>query len=179
MILLAVFWPYPFAFALCLIGAFLSDIFDGVLARRLDVATPGLRRLDSIADSTFYLSALYAVWVLKPNVILENRVPLAVLLSLECARYAYDWRKFRREASYHTWSAKLWGIALFGGFVSILVFDNDGVFVTAAIVVGILADLEGLLISATLRSWRHDVPSIFHALKVRANEGATERAGPA
>ena len=45
-------------FGVCLILAFLSDVFDGILARRLNVATPGLRRLDSIADSTFYVAAL-------------------------------------------------------------------------------------------------------------------------
>jgi phosphatidylglycerophosphate synthase len=33
--------------------AFLSDIFDGILARRLGVATANLRRLDSAADSAY------------------------------------------------------------------------------------------------------------------------------
>jgi CDP-diacylglycerol--glycerol-3-phosphate 3-phosphatidyltransferase len=169
VILLAAFWPHPVAFAVCLAVAFLSDVFDGVLARRLGIATAGLRRLDSIADSIFYLSALSAVWALYPDVIARNRLPLSVLLLLECSRYAYDWWKFRREASYHTWSSKVWGLALFCGFASILVFGNDSAFVTAAVIVGIIADLEGLLISFALRSWRHDVPTIFHALKVRTD----------
>ncbi len=51
------FGGLPEAFAVCLIAAFLSDYFDGVIARRLGVATPGLRRLDSAADSVFYLAA--------------------------------------------------------------------------------------------------------------------------
>ena len=33
----------------------LSDIFDGVLARRFGIATPGLRRYDSITDVVYYL----------------------------------------------------------------------------------------------------------------------------
>ena len=45
--------PDPEWFALCLVIALLSDIFDGVIARKLDVATPALRRLDSIADSRY------------------------------------------------------------------------------------------------------------------------------
>jgi len=40
--------------------------------------------------------------------------------------------------------------------------------VTAAIVLGIVADLEGLAISCTLKAWKNDVPSIFHALRLRA-----------
>ena len=58
MLLLAWYYPRPMLFGVCLILAFLSDVFDGILARRLNVATPGLRRLDSIADSTFYVAAL-------------------------------------------------------------------------------------------------------------------------
>ena len=54
------------AFAACLAAAFVSDVFDGVIARRLHVATPGLRRLDSAADSVFYLAATAAAWHLHP-----------------------------------------------------------------------------------------------------------------
>ncbi len=66
------------------------------------------------------------------------------------------------------WSSKLWGLALFGGFVALLVFGDDGFFVAAAIWVGIVADVEGLGISWTLAEWRHDVPTIWHARKLRA-----------
>jgi phosphatidylglycerophosphate synthase len=167
VIALALRWPQPGAFAVCLIAAFLSDIFDGILARRLGVATAGLRRLDSMADTIFYVCALAVIWLLHPAAILKNTVLLSILLGLEIARYLLDLWKFKREASYHMWSSKFWGIALFAGFLSVLVFQNDGVLVTAAIVIGIVADLEGLLISMTLTSSHHDVPSIIHALKIR------------
>ncbi|MCV5084856.1 CDP-alcohol phosphatidyltransferase family protein, partial [Escherichia coli] len=54
--LLALRFPSGLAFALCLAGAFLSDVFDGILARRWGVATQTLRRLDSAADSLFYVA---------------------------------------------------------------------------------------------------------------------------
>lgn len=164
--LLAVLWPNPIAFAVCLAVAFISDIFDGIVARRLGVAIPALRRFDSIADSIFYMCALLAVWLLYRTVIMENLRLLIALLVIEGLRYAFDFWKFRREASYHMWSSKLWGIALFVGFFSALVFGNGGLPVIVAVVVGIIADLEGLLISFTLKSWRHDVPTIIHALKI-------------
>jgi phosphatidylglycerophosphate synthase len=172
LIALAYIWPNRAAFATCVVAAFVSDIFDGVMARKIGVATPGLRRLDSLADSIFYLCALWTVWLLHPTVISENLAMLAVLLVLECSRYAFDVWKFRREASYHMWSSKLWGIALFMAFYSVLVLDHGGVIVAAAIALGILADLEGLLISFALPSWHHDVPTIIHAMKIRAKEHA-------
>ena len=167
MVLLALMWPAPGAFAACLAAAFLSDVFDGIVARRLGVATPALRRLDSIADSIFYVGALFAAWHLHPSALRDHAAALVVLGVLEAARYAVDLRKFGKEASYHMWSSKLWGVALFAGFVALLAFREERWFVPAAIWIGIAADVEGLAISFTLAEWRNDVPTIFHARRLR------------
>jgi phosphatidylglycerophosphate synthase len=161
-------------FAVCLVAAFLSDIFDGVIARRLGIATPALRRLDSVADSLVYIAATFAVWRLHPQAILNREVLLGALVMLELARYIFDFAKFRREASYHMWSSKLWGVMLFAAFVSLLAFDADNVLVTAAIVLGILCDIEGLLISFVLRRWQSDVPTFMAALRLARQQASSE-----
>jgi phosphatidylglycerophosphate synthase len=171
VILLTLYAPRPEAFAICLVLAFLSDIFDGVLARRLGSATANLRRLDSAADTLFYAACVFAAWHLHPSAITERLVPLAVLATLEAMRYALDLLKFRREASYHMWSSKMWGIALFAGFFSLLVFGSSGAAVSFAVYVGIIADLEGLAISIVLPRWKPDVPSIVHAWRERRDAG--------
>jgi phosphatidylglycerophosphate synthase len=167
LILLALLYPAPSAFAVCLILAVGSDYFDGVLARRLGIVTTDLRRLDSIADSLFYLAALFAAWWLHPDIVARHFTPLMVLLALEALRYVVDFAKFGREASYHMWSAKLWGVILFAGFFGLLVFGADGFLVSLVIYWGILSDLEGLAISFALREWRTEVPTIVHALRLR------------
>jgi phosphatidylglycerophosphate synthase len=167
VVALAVWAPKPWAFGLCLSLAFLSDVFDGMLARRLGVATSGLRRLDSIADSLFYLGATFAAWMLAPTAITSRTWPLALLAFLELARYLFDFAKFGREASYHMWSSKAWGIALFAGFVSLLAFGTDNAAVDAAVWMGIFSDLEGLAISVALAQWRNDIPTLVHALRLR------------
>ena len=168
VVALAAWYPNHRLFGACLIAAFLSDIFDGIIARRLGIATANLRRLDSIADSAFYLCAALAVWMLYPGVIRQHRPGLLLLVLLEGVRYAVDFMKFGKEASYHMWSSKIWGIFLFLGFLSVLAFGQDGILVTCAIYVGVIADVEGLLISLTLREWRTDVPSVLVALRERA-----------
>ena len=55
--------------ALICITAFLTDLFDGILARRWGVATPQLRRLDVIADIVFYLAMIVAFYLRRPEVI--------------------------------------------------------------------------------------------------------------
>lgn len=174
MIAIAMTSQSPLGFALCLLTAFLSDIFDGKIARRLGVATPNLRRLDSVADSIFYVAATYCVWLLHRDVITGNAIALLTLLALELSRYIFDIWKFKKEASYHMWSSKLWGVFLFLGFFSILVFGTAGLFVYLAVYIGLLADVEGLAISIVLPMWKNDVPTIIHAIKIRRDAMAPD-----
>jgi CDP-diacylglycerol--glycerol-3-phosphate 3-phosphatidyltransferase len=168
IIVLAIYFPTRIGFGICLVLGFLSDILDGVIARRLGVVTQALRRFDSVADTVFYLAALFAAWYLYPEAIRQHVVALSVLAALEIARYAVDMVKFKREASYHMWSSKLWGVALFVGFFSLLVLGQTGLAVTLAIYIGIVADIEGLAISIALRESRVEVPSLIHALRIKA-----------
>jgi len=167
IVLLAVYHAPPAAFAACLLAAALSDYFDGALARRFKVVTTTLRRLDSIADTIFTLAALLAVWLLHPAIIHEHAYALSALFTLEALRYAYDFAKFGREASYHMWSSKLWGLTLVIAFFAVLVFGGGSTATGVAIAFGILADIEGLAISTLLPEWRNDVPTVVHALGVR------------
>jgi CDP-diacylglycerol--glycerol-3-phosphate 3-phosphatidyltransferase len=68
------------------------------------------------------------------------------------------------------WSSKLWGVALFVGFFALLALGIAGLPVSMAIYVGIVADLEGFAISIVLREWKTDIPTIFHALRLRSGE---------
>jgi CDP-diacylglycerol--glycerol-3-phosphate 3-phosphatidyltransferase len=167
LVLLALFYPSCVAFGICLVTALLSDYFDGVIARRLGVATANLRRMDSAADSLFYVAATFAVWQLHPDAILDRQGSLMLLAGLELSRYLLDYAKFGREASYHMWSSKLWGLFLFAGFFSLLALHEDTGFVTLMVYLGILADIEGIAISLTLRHWQADVPTIVHAVRLR------------
>jgi CDP-diacylglycerol--glycerol-3-phosphate 3-phosphatidyltransferase len=167
---LGLFDPIPSLIAGCLTGAILSDYFDGVIARRLGVATPTLRRLDSIVDTIFYGCALIAVARNDLATLERYRIPLLALIAIEVARYAYDFRKFGKEASYHMWSSKAWGLLLFLAMYSLLVVHSSGWIVPLAIYWGIAADLEGLAISMILPTWRPDVATWWHARLVARSE---------
>jgi CDP-diacylglycerol--glycerol-3-phosphate 3-phosphatidyltransferase len=40
-------------------------------------------------------------------------------------------------------------------------------FVLIAVILGLIAQIEGLLISVALPVWTHDVPTLIHALRIR------------
>lgn len=172
LVALALFHPSGAAFAACLVAALVSDYFDGVIARRLGIATAGLRRLDSAADTLFYVGAAFAAWHLQPAAIAARWAPILLLVALELFRYVLDLAKFRKEASYHMWSSKLWGLSLFAGFLSLLAFRSDNGSVDLMVWLGIAADIEGIAISLVLRRWQTDVPTLFHAIRLRGQEGS-------
>lgn len=156
----------PVWYMLILTLAISSDFFDGVIARRLGVSTDNLRSLDSWADTLFYLCVFIVAIGEYYNKIIEYWLPIAILIGLEVARHAFDRYKFGKSASYHMWSAKFWGLCLYLAFMQLLGFGETAYLFMLAIVVGILADIEGLLASVILSTWRADVPSVYHAYKI-------------
>lgn len=148
-------------------AASLSDVYDGILARRWGTATASLRLGDSVADTTFYLGVLVAI-ILRHWPVLQERLGLlTAVLALETLRMGFDWIKFRRFASYHSYVAKLWGISLAAASVALLCFNRGYWLLSLSLVLGILCDLEGLAISLMLHEWTHDVKSLRAALELR------------
>jgi CDP-diacylglycerol--glycerol-3-phosphate 3-phosphatidyltransferase len=150
-----------------LVAAFLSDIFDGVLARRLGVATAGLRLADSVVDIFFYFCVGVACLVAFPGVWREHHAGILLVAGLEAGRWGFDLAKYGKIAAYHMWSAKLWGILLFLGCGEVFLRGAPRALFTAMIAVGIYNEVEGLLASLLLPAWHHDVPSLWHAWVLR------------
>lgn len=153
--------------ALALVAGFLSDILDGVVARRAGAVTPLLRRLDSAVDTVFYLGVAYATWRRHPAELRALAVPILIVIGAEALNYAAAYARFRREASYHARSARLWGLLLFLALF-VLLATGRATLLPVALVVGMIAQAEALAITFVLPEWRHDVPSVWNARRIRA-----------
>jgi phosphatidylglycerophosphate synthase len=147
----------------------LSDIFDGVLARRWRVDTERLRRWDTRADIFFYLCILVAVLMLFPAAIYRRWLLLAAVLTAEVIQQVFAALKYGRQASYHSILAKIWGLLLAAAAISLLGFgmDKDNWLLDMSLAWGILANAQSLIMTLLLPGWHRDVPSIFHALRLR------------
>ncbi len=166
--------PQPWLGAMIAAG-FLSDVYDGILARRWGTETAALRVADSAADTVFYLGVLSAVIARHWPVLRDRLTLLIVLLALEAARYLFDWIKFRRIASYHSYASKAWGALMAAATIALLCFDRAFWMVTLALVAGILCDLEGLAMSALLPQWTYNVKTLRRALALRRRMQAEPR----
>lgn len=147
--------------------ALVDDIFDGVLARRWGCETPRLRVADSVADTVFYLGVAGALWVREGQVLRGNWHLLAVLGVLEVARYGFDFWKFGRAASYHSYLAKAWGLVMGAGVIAVLSFGGPRWMIWVSLMVGIAANCEGLAMSLMLPRWKNDVKTLWVAGALR------------
>ena len=75
--------------------------------------------------------------------------------------------RFRRLASYHMYSARLWGLLL---FVALFTLFAGGPWwpLAVALAAGTLSNVESFAATMVLPAWRHDVPTFRAALRLRA-----------
>lgn len=148
---------------------FLSDVFDGIIARRLRIVTERLRVADSRADGAFYVGIAIAIWRMNPEIVRAYRAPLLLVIVLQLSSYAIDLIKYRRIASFHSYVAKIWGITLLVAIVGMVGF-RQGACLWPAIVVGVIGNVEAMMMKMVLPRWECDVSSLRHALKLRREE---------
>ena len=153
--------------AALVVTALLSDIFDGVLARRWKCDTAGVRLFDSMADAVFYMCAGIALWIGQPQIWRDNAGLLAAVLGLEAVRYAVEFWKFGKPASYHSYLAKAWGLVLATGIVAAFALGRSNPVLVAGLALGIVSNLEGLAMSLVLPVWHKDLKTLKAALAVR------------
>jgi phosphatidylglycerophosphate synthase len=155
------------ALASLIVTALLSDIFDGILARRWHCDTPAVRLFDSMADTAFYLCTAIALCLRYPHLWMTHALLLAFLLILEAARFVYDFAKFGKPASYHSYLAKTWGLLLATAVVAEFATTHAAPLITAALILGILCNIQGFAISCLLPDWVNDVKTLAAALRLR------------
>jgi CDP-diacylglycerol--glycerol-3-phosphate 3-phosphatidyltransferase len=146
--------------------AMLSDLFDGVIARKLRLDTERIRQVDSRVDTVFYFAAGAALLYRFPNVWYQYRFWIVALAIVELGRMAFEWQKFGRAAAYHMWSAKAWGLAMLLGFGEVTLKGHAGVLFILALVLGFVTNIEGLAASILFRHWRYDVATFWHAVRI-------------
>ena len=149
--------------------AVISDIFDGIIARRLKVSTIKLRQADSWADISLYVCIAISTWLIYPQIIIDFQIPLLLAVIAQLTLFTISLIKFRKFPSFHTYTAKIWGITLLIATVALFGFGySDTIWL--AIILCLINSLEEIIMTLLLPQWQCDILSIFHAIDLRQNE---------
>lgn len=152
-----------------------SDLFDGVLARRFGTATAALRIADTVVDIAFYGFVLLAVVEVNWPAVRDRIWLFCIVIAMEAAQLFFGFVKFRRMTSYHSYATRLWGVMMMIAFGTALGSHRGAWLLTIALGWGVLCEAEGLVFSALLPEWVHDVKTLPRALAIR--RVIRERAG--
>jgi phosphatidylglycerophosphate synthase len=145
----------------------LSDIFDGIIARKMKIDTEKMRRLDSQTDLVFWLSIGFSCYLIYPKLITEHLFGVIAILIMEVVCNGVSLVKFGKEACTHAFVSKMWGLTLLATFTCLLGFGYGGWMMKICIILGLISQLDVILIMLFLPKWTHDVPSFYHALLIR------------
>lgn len=167
IVLLGFCFPNGVLLVSCIGLALLSDIFDGGLARRWHVDTETLRRWDTRADTFFYICVLLVAMLRYPAAFERRWILLASLAIAEAAQHIFAAIKYGRHASYHSVLSKIWGLMMATAMCALLGFGLDNWFLDLTLAWGVLCNLQGLAMSLMLPTWHKDVPTLFHAARIR------------
>ena len=147
------------AFAVLYLGAGLTDVLDGWLARHLHAESVLGARLDSAADFFFFIVLLLRLYpVIKPGADVLLWVAGIALLRLAAAAAAKY--RFGNFGFLHTYANKLTGLLLFCYPLSLFLTRSQAV-ICGLCAAATLSAAEELLIELTSKKWNPDRPSIF------------------
>ena len=144
-----------------------TDIFDGIIARKVGVSSEKLRRLDSQTDLIFWLTIGFSTYWLNPEIIKEHWKSITLIFGMEAMCYILSIWKFGKETCTHAWLSKFWGLSLLLAFTFLIGFSTANWAFYLCLVLGLISHIDVILIILILPKWQFDVPSSFHAWKIR------------
>lgn len=153
--------------AAIVVTALLSDIFDGVLARRWKCDTAAVRLFDSMSDIVFYAGCAMALWLRFPATLRNFAFPISAVGSLEALCLGLSLIRFGKLPSYHSYLAKTWGLVLASALVASFLTRPTAAWLVPALGLGALSSLEGIAMSLIMPMWKQDVKTLAVAWRLR------------
>ncbi len=169
-LLLLAWLDRPFAFLGWYVFLAITDWIDGKLAILLNERSVYGARLDSWADATMYGSLLAGGLWLRWDLLYGEIAWIVPPVACYAASTAVGFWKFGRWPSYHTRAAKTSWLLVLVGAASLIGGWSLWPLRLASVAVT-LTNVEAILISCLLRSWHADIPSLYHAWRLREGGG--------
>ncbi|MCW3093308.1 MAG: CDP-alcohol phosphatidyltransferase [Ferruginibacter sp.] len=155
-------------FAIILISVgLLTDIFDSIIARRLNISTESLRRLDSTVDQAFWILIGISTYIECPGFFHAHYTQLIILFTTEALTYIISYIKYKREVATHAIASKVWTLIMFATLIQIISTCNSGTLFQLFFYTGMITRIEIITIIFLLKKWTNDVPSVYHAVLLR------------
>ncbi|WP_459212157.1 CDP-alcohol phosphatidyltransferase family protein [Aquimarina rhabdastrellae] len=157
---------YPIWIVILMSLGLITDIFDGIIARRMNISTEKLRVWDSNVDQFFWIVIIVSVFYLRIDFVLAHMLWIGSVIGLELMSYVISYIKFKKTIATHSILAKFWTISLLWFLIDLTLNATSQIPFFVCIILGIILRIEINLIIIKLKKWTTDVPSIFAVSKI-------------
>ena len=123
----------------------LTDVADGYIARKYNMATALGARIDSIADIFFHIVLLFVIFLKYRWVFTENVALFFAVLAIKLLSMIVSKMKFGKIVFLHTIANKVTGFLVFVAVPTVMLTEKSS-FLPALLCIALLAALEELLI---------------------------------
>ncbi len=149
-------------FTIIFIIAGLTDIFDGFAARKLKAKSKFGAKFDTVSDDLMTVSAVFWIYVLMPEIITENIIPLLILLAFFIIDYITRIIKHKTiELPFHTILDKIGALTSFLFVAHALIFGYSQIFLYLLVIIGSLMAIEETILCLTRKKINENTKSIF------------------
>ena len=152
-----------------LTASLFTDALDGFLARRLNAYSDFGRKLDSAADYLTMIVGLSGIAILWPEIVHREARWIAMGLGAFFAVVIYGFLRLGRAPCYHTWGAKIGAVACALSLIPLLAGWTATPF-HVVILLQVLVGIEELSIAMLVPSYVGEVPTVWHAWRMRQQE---------
>ena len=152
-------------FTWLLLISYSTDAIDGILARKLKIASPLGAQLDSLGDQATFVIGILGLLVFEFNFMKENYSLILLAFIPYIIQMLIALRKYGKTTAFHTYLAKLSALVQ-GVFILWLLFFGPVYWLFyVMIVLGVLETIEEITLVFMYDKWIADVKGIYWALK--------------
>ena len=157
-------------FAIFLIINLLTDLIDGVIARRFHMETELGAKLDSFADNFTYLLAFAGLFVFKMDDLRPHLVSFILFIGMLVLTVIVSLIKFRKFPSFHLYMTKISGYIQGAFFISIFSLGFFAPLYYLMITWAIIGALEHIAIQMVIPEMRSNVKGLYWVLKEKREQ---------
>lgn len=146
-VLLIPFMSGRIGFVFIYIAIGITDVLDGLIARKLGYESDFGAKLDSIADFVFYSILVFMFLKLHSSIVeVTNQVALIVIIFIRLINMLLTKLKYKKVVFIHTLANKTSGVILYL-MPMVFLFVQDGIVVSIILIIVFIAAIEELLIT--------------------------------
>ena len=148
-----------------LLVSYCTDMFDGIIARKLKITSERGSQLDSFGDQITFVLGLIGIIIYEFEFVKENYLLIMIVFIPYIIQMFVAFIRYGKATAFHTYLAKLSAITQAAFILWLLFFEPIYWLFYVMIVLGVLETIEEITLIFMYDNWVAGVKGIYWAFK--------------